>query len=119
MPMNRPESTRQGILSAAIKNKNDLYAAYMPFVKNGGLFIPTNKSYQLGDDVFILLSFMDDPEKLPVAGRVVWIGPAGAQGGRVAGIGVQFSDIDKGRARNRIETYLAGMLNSEQPTYTM
>jgi hypothetical protein len=73
----------------------------MPFVKNGGLFMPTNKPYRLGDDVFMLLSFMDDPEKLPVAGRVVWISPRGAQGNRTAGIGVQFSDIDKGRARNK------------------
>jgi type IV pilus assembly protein PilZ len=91
----------------------------MPFVKNGGLFVPTSKPYRLGDDVFMLLSFLDDPEKLPVAGRVIWISPIGAQGNRVAGIGVQFSDIDKGLARNKIETYLAGMLQSENPTYTM
>ncbi|MGD8309819.1 MAG: pilus assembly protein PilZ, partial [Chromatiales bacterium] len=32
---------RQGILSLTIKDKNALYAAYMQFVKNGGLFIPT------------------------------------------------------------------------------
>lgn len=115
----RPEGPRQGILSINVKTKAELYAAYMPFVKNGGLFMPTNKPYRLGDDVFMLLSFMDDPEKLPVAGRVVWISPMGAQSNRTAGIGVQFSDIDKGRARNKIETYLAGMLQSENPTYTM
>jgi type IV pilus assembly protein PilZ len=119
MPIHRPDGPRQGILSIAIRSKNELYQAYMPFVKNGGLFIPTNKPYQLGDDVFMLLTFMDDPEKLPVAGRVVWVSPEGAHGNRVTGIGVQFSDIDKGRARNKIETYLAGMLQSTQPTYTM
>ncbi|MFN2350226.1 MAG: pilus assembly protein PilZ, partial [Thioalkalivibrio sp.] len=43
-------STGQGILSLAIKDKNSLYAAYMPFVKNGGLFIPTQKPYKLGDE---------------------------------------------------------------------
>ncbi|SMG66141.1 [similarity to] type IV pilus assembly PilZ, partial [methanotrophic bacterial endosymbiont of Bathymodiolus sp.] len=38
-------SARQGILSLAIKEKHALYTAYMPFVENGGLFIPTNREY--------------------------------------------------------------------------
>jgi type IV pilus assembly protein PilZ len=109
---------RNGILSLTIKDKNVLYAAYMPFVKNGGMFIPTNKSYKLGDEVFMLLSLMDEPEKIPVAGKVVWVTPRGAQGNRAAGIGVQFSDQDN-TAINKIETYLAGMLGSDKPTHTM
>ncbi|RRQ20578.1 PilZ domain-containing protein [Thiohalobacter thiocyanaticus] len=110
---------RQGILSLSIKDKGALYAAYMPFVRNGGLFIPTNKSYQLGDEVFMLLTLMDEGEKLPVAGRIIWITPKGAQGSRATGIGVQFSDQDGGSARNKIETYLAGALKAERPTHTM
>ena len=109
---------RNGILSLTIKDKNVLYAAYMPFVKSGGMFIPTNKSYKLGDEVFMLLSLMDEAEKIPVAGKVVWITPRGAQGNRAAGIGVQFSDQDN-TAINKIETYLAGMLGSDKPTHTM
>jgi len=58
---------RNGILSLTIKDKSVLYAAYMPFIKHGGLFIPTNKSYKLGDEVFMLLNLMDEPEKIPVA----------------------------------------------------
>lgn len=111
-------SARSGILSLTIKDKAVLYAAYMPFVKNGGLFIPTGKSYKLGDEVFMLLNLMDEPEKIPVAGKVVWITPKGAQGNRAAGIGVQFSDQDN-TAVNKIETYLAGSLESERPTHTM
>lgn len=111
-------NARNGILSLTIKDKNVLYAAYMPFVKNGGMFIPTNKSYKLGDEVFMLLSLMDEPEKIPVAGKVVWVTPRGAQGNRAAGIGVQFSDQDN-TAINKIETYLAGMLGSDKPTHTM
>ncbi|MBX2808313.1 MAG: PilZ domain-containing protein [Cellvibrionaceae bacterium] len=107
-----------GILSLTIKDKAVLYAAYMPYVKNGGLFIPTNKSYGIGDDVFVLLSLMDEPEKIPVAGKVVWLTPKGAQGNRSAGIGIQFSDQDS-VAVNKIETYLAGVLESERPTHTM
>lgn len=109
---------RNGILSLTIKDKAVLYAAYMPFVKNGGMFIPTNKSYKLGDEVFMLLSLMDEAEKIPVAGKVVWVTPKGAQGNRAAGIGVQFSDQDN-TAINKIENYLAGMLNSDKPTHTM
>ncbi|OZG73673.1 pilus assembly protein PilZ [Hahella sp. CCB-MM4] len=109
---------RSGILTLTIKDKAVLYAAYMPFVRNGGLFIPTAKSYQLGDEVFLLLNLMDEPEKIPVAGKVVWVTPKGAQGNRAAGIGVQFNGEDE-TARNKIETYLAGALTSDRPTHTM
>ena len=111
--------TRQGILSLTIKDKSALYAAYMPFIRNGGLFIPTNKGYRIGDEVFMLLTLMEEPEKIPVAGTIVWITPKGAQGNRAAGIGVQFSDQDGGVARNKIETYLAGALKADRPTHTM
>ncbi len=110
---------RPGMLSLTIRDKHALYAAYMPFIRNGGLFIPTNRSYDLGDEVFMVLTLMEESERLPVAGKIVWITPRGAQGNRAAGIGVQFSDQDKGVTRNKIETYLAGMLKSEQPTHTM
>ena len=111
--------TRQGILSLTIKDKNALYAAYMQFVKNGGLFIPTNKKYRLGDEVFMLLTRMEETERIPVAGKIIWVTPIGAEGNRAAGIGVQFSDQDGGVARNKIETYLAGALKSDRPTHNM
>lgn len=53
------EENKQGILSLTIKDRAVLYAAYMPFVRNGGLFVPTNKRYELGEEVFILLALMD------------------------------------------------------------
>lgn len=109
---------RNGILSLTIKDKAVLYAAYMPFINNGGLFIPTNKSYHIGDEVFMLLNLMDEAEKIPVAGKVVWVTPKGAQGNRAAGIGVQFTD-EEDTARNKIETYLAGALQSDRPTHTL
>ena len=110
---------RSGILSLTIKDKAVLYAAYMPFVKNGGLFIPTAKDYKLGDEVFMLLTLTDSKDKLPVAGKVVWITPKGAQGNKTAGIGVQFSELDKGATKSKIEKSLAGALKSDPPTHTM
>ncbi|MEM9302066.1 MAG: PilZ domain-containing protein [Pseudomonadota bacterium] len=111
---------RQGILSLSIKDKTALYQAYMPFLQNGGLFVPTNKSYGLGDEVFILLTLMEDNERIPIAGKVSWITPPGSQGNRQAGIGVQFGDgADGESAKTKIETYLAGMSTSDRPTHTM
>ena len=112
-------SARPGMLSLSIKDKHSLYAAYMPYVQNGGLFIPTNKSYNLGDEVFMLLTLMDDSERLPVAGKIIWMTPRGAQGNRAHGVGVQFSPQDKGATRSKIETHLAGALNSDRITHTM
>ena len=111
-------ANRQGILSLTIKDKAVLYSAYMPFLENGGLFVPTNKSYKIGDEVFMLLTLMDEPEKIPMAGKVVWVTPRGAQGNRTAGIGVQFSEQDAA-ANAKIENHLAGTLNSDRPTHTM
>jgi type IV pilus assembly protein PilZ len=107
------------MLSLSIKDKASLYAAYMPYVTNGGLFIPTTKKYDLGDEVFMLLTLMEDNERLPVAGKIIWITPQGAQGNRSAGIGVQFSFQDKGATRNKIETHLAGAMKSDRITHTM
>ncbi|EHQ51680.1 MULTISPECIES: PilZ domain-containing protein [Ectothiorhodospira] len=109
----------QGILSLAIKDKHSLYAAYMPYVKNGGLFIPTQKLYKLGDEVFMLLTLMEERERIPVAGRVIWVTPPRAQGNRTPGIGVQFNAQDKGAARNKIEGLLGGALQSDRLTNTM
>jgi type IV pilus assembly protein PilZ len=113
-------ASRPGVLSLNIREKSALYAAYMPALKGGGIFIPTNKSYHIGDDVFMLLSLLGDPNKLPVAGRVVWITPAGTQGNKVQGIGVQFNSDDSGTAaRVKIEGLLGGYLHSSRPTHTM
>ena len=109
----------QAILSLSIKDKNALYMAYMPFVANGGLFIPTNREYEMGQEVFLLLNLMEETERLPIAGKIIWITPPGSEGYRTVGIGVQFSDQDGGMSRNKIETYLAGSLEADRPTHTM
>jgi type IV pilus assembly protein PilZ len=90
----------------------------MPFLRNGGLFIPTNKRFTLGDEVFVLLALMDEAEKIPITGTVVWVTPKGAQGNRQAGIGVQFSEADFAAA-TKIEEHLGTGLVSDRPTHTM
>ena len=111
---------RPGVLSLSIKEKSALYAAYMPFIKGGGLFIPTNKNYKMGEEVYMLLQLMEDPAKIPVSGKIIWVTPQGSQGSRAQGIGVQFSHNESGNAaRNKIEGFLGGALKSPRPTHTM
>jgi type IV pilus assembly protein PilZ len=122
---NPPSGTKGGgarpsVLSLNINSKSALYAAYMPFLGRGGLFIPTTRDYKLGDEVFILLTLLDDPARLPLAGTVVWVTPAGAQGNKPQGIGVQFSADESGQSlRQKIEAILGGHLGSARPTNTL
>jgi len=112
-------SARPGVVQLAIREKAALYAAYMPYVDGGGLFVPTTRTVNLGDELYLILSLMDDPNKLSVTGKVVWITPAGTPG-RQQGLGVQFARDDSGaQARARIETLLGGVLKANRPTHTI
>jgi len=93
----------------AIKDKHALYTSFMPFIKNGGLFIPTTKRYRIGDELLLLLRLMDEPDPVSIVGKVVWLTPAGAEGNRVVGVGIRFSDQDQGATRRKIEDYLADL----------
>ena len=110
---------QKGILSYNIETKQELYAAYMPFLSNGGLFVPTKKSFNLGDEVLILLSLMGE-ERIAIPGQVAWITPPGSQHSINAGVGVHFNDSPEGnQARNTISSLLAGMIDSDRPTRTL
>ena len=82
-------AARPSVLQLAIKEKAALYAAYIPLFKDGGIFVPTPKDYALGDDVYLLLTLPQDPQRYPIAGKVGWVTPAGAGGNRTPGIGVR------------------------------
>ena len=113
-------SVRPSVLSLAIKEKSALHSAYMPFLTHGGLFVPTDKAYQLGDEIYLILSLMDDPGKYPIAGKVAWITPAAANNSKVQGIGVHFPDDDSGhRTKPRIEELLGAALASGRATHTI
>ena len=117
---NAAQAPRPSVLSLAIKEKAALYAAYMPFLKNGGMFVPTNKAYKIGDEVYLILSFMEDPGKYPIAGKVAWITPAGANNSKAQGIGVHFPADETGqRAKARIEEILGAALRSSRATHTL
>jgi type IV pilus assembly protein PilZ len=119
--MSAPKSSpRPSVVQLAIKEKAALYAAYIPLFAEGGMFIPTNREYRLGDDIYVLLTLPDDPQRYPVAGRVAWITPAHASGNRTQGVGIQFPADEKSRAlKLRIEQILGSHLSSDRPTQTL
>ncbi len=98
---------------------NDLYNSYMPFVIHGGIFIPTKEVFEIGEAVGLDLRIMEEPDRQTLAGQVIWLTPLGAQGGKPAGIGIQFEEALGPELRNRIETHLAGKLKSANSTHTM
>ena len=107
---------RHGILNLNITSTEQLHQSFMPFVEGGGLFVPTKRSYMLGDEVFLLMNLMED-EKLPLTGKVIWSTPKG-HGSRKEGIGIQLNEKHY-EIVAKIETMLAGLIESDKPTSTM
>ena len=122
-PMSTNPSTaaaRPSVIQLSIKEKAALYAAYIPLFADGGIFIPSSRDYRLGDDAYVLLSLPDDPQRYPVAGKVGWITPANASGGRTQGVGVRFPTDEKTRLlKQRIEELLGTSIQSSKPTQTI
>lgn len=111
---------RPSVMQLAIKEKGALYAAYISFFEEGGIFIPSARDYGLGESVYVLLSLPNDPQRYPIAGKVAWVTPANATGGRTQGIGIQFPDDEKSKAlKVKIENILGAHIGSERPTQTI
>ena len=121
IPVTEPMSaavSRPSVMSLSIRDKASLHLAYMAFIDGGGLFIPTTRPARLGDEIYALLSLMDEPGKLPVPGTICWITPPGVPG-RPQGIGVRFAKNEAGeQARIRIETLIEGA-KADRSTHTI
>jgi type IV pilus assembly protein PilZ len=113
-------SARPSVIQLVFREKGALYAAYIPLLTDGGLFVPTTRDYKLGEDIYLLLSLPDDPQRYPVAGKVAWITPPNASGGRTQGVGVRFPGDEKTRLlKLRIEEILGTAISSSKPTQTV
>lgn len=113
-------ASRPSVIQLVFREKGALYAAYIPLLTEGGLFVPTTRNYKLGDDIYLLLSLPDDPQRYPVAGKVAWITPPNASGGRTQGVGVRFPSDEKSRAlKVKIEELLGTAISSSKPTQTI
>jgi type IV pilus assembly protein PilZ len=112
--------SRPAVIQLVFREKGALYAAYMPLLTDGGLFVPTAREYKLGEDIYLLLSLPEDPQRFPVAGKVAWITPPNASGGRTQGVGVRFPNDEKTRQlKIRIEQTLGTSISSSKPTQTL
>ena len=119
-PAVAPAGPRPTVIQLVFREKGALYAAYMPVFSDGGVFVPTTREYKLGEDIYLLLSLPEDSQRYPVAGKVGWITPANASGGRTQGVGVRFPTDEKTRAlRLKIEEMLGTTLSSAKPTQTI
>lgn len=116
--MKESHQAGNGILSLAIRDKAVLQAAHMPFIRNGGLFVPTADAYALGDEVFVLLTLPGDANRIPLAGKVVWITPPDCAGQRVAGIGIQFNEPDH-PLKAVVKDWLGDASPAERETHTL
>ena len=110
---------RPSVIQLVFREKSALYAAYMPMLTDGGMFVPTTRDYRLGEDIYLLLSLPEDGQRYPVAGKVVWLTPPNASGGRTQGVGVRFPTDEKTRQlRQKIEQALGTAVESNKPTQT-
>jgi type IV pilus assembly protein PilZ len=119
-PAGTGAASRPSVIQLVFREKGALYAAYIPIFSEGGLFVPTTREYKLGEDIYLLLSLPDDPQRFPVAGKVAWLTPANASGGRTQGVGVRFPNDEKSRQlKIKIEEVLGTSISSSKPTQTL
>jgi type IV pilus assembly protein PilZ len=111
---------RPSVIQLTIKEKAALFAAYIPAFTRGGIFVPTTREYQLGEDVYLLISLPEDAQRYPIAGKVAWVNPAHADGDRKQGVGIHFPDEEKClELKNKIESMLGKHLFSDRSTQTI
>lgn len=111
---------RASVIQLSFREKGSLYAAYIPMFLDGGIFVPTPRDYRLGEDIYLLLTLPDDVQRYPVAGKVAWLTPPNASGGRSQGVGVRFPSDEKTRIiKLKIEEILGTSVSSSKPTQTI
>lgn len=99
----------------SLKDKNALLAAYMPFVKNSGMFLK-GVSLSMSAPVGVLIDIPNESMKFGLDGKVVWINANGAN----LGVGVQFSESPSlAQFKVKVELLLAGLDRTKSPTHTL
>ena len=103
------------ILSVRIDELVTLQGAYMPFLKNAGIFIPlapsikqheSQDAFRLNNSVCLLLQLPDDSHRHFCIAKIVWVTPAQLGRGKIKGIGLQF-DRQAGPVKSSIESRLS------------
>ena len=99
-----------------VNDKNSLLAAYMPFVKNGGVFLK-GAAGEPGSDVALLLGIPNEHHIYSMLCKVVWTTQRNQMS--EGGIGVQFPENNEStQLKNKIDTLLGGTDRTKSPTMT-
>ena len=105
------------ILNYEIKDPLELNLSYMPFINEGGLFIPTPKLFSLGDAITVDLKLPEKKESMRIVGKVVWITPKNALHHVLPGVGIQFGGKNAAAIRAEIEAHLDSSVEVGGYTY--
>jgi len=115
----KPATGRPSVVSLSYPDKRSLQKAYMPFLKNGGLFLPTSTQRDMNEEIFLLVTLPESDKPIPVPGTVVWKTPSGAVDSKPQGVGIEFKGREGNSLRSRIEGLLGPEVSSSNPTHTM
>ena len=110
------------MLNLRLEGKPVIYASYMSFIEYGGVFVPTNDTFKMGEEIMLMLELVGqaNTEKFLIPTKVCWINSNPSAAGRPKGIGLAFgTDEQSVKAKNAFEALLSGVLNNERPTYTL
>lgn len=94
------------VISYVMKDSLECNLSYMPFINEGGLFIPVfmnMEKYALGDRVVVDLLLPGKTDSLRIEGKIIWITPKNALHHVLPGIGIQFVGADSKTIRGQIE----------------
>src|ERR1700722_9176715 len=94
------------VLNYVINYPVELNLSYMPFITNGGLFIPTFETYVMGDPILVDLTLPGKKESLRIEGKIIWITPQNALHHVLPGIGIQFTGPNAQAIRTQVESHL-------------
>lgn len=106
-----PIKLQRTLLTLELKDDAALHSSYMPFIRNGAIFVPTkDTNHVFGDEVVISMHLKSSNKKLAIPGKVVWIAPQSCERG-TQGLGIQFAGTAKAKVKLIIETMLGNRAN--------
>ena len=121
-PNTAAESAPSRVLQLRLESKPVIYASYMSFLEYGGVFLPTDDKFKMGEEILLVLELvgLGKTEKIFIKTNVCWINANPSASGRPKGIGLAFGSDDSGlKAKTIFENILSGLLHNERPTYTL
>jgi len=92
-----PASAPARILQLRLESKPIIYASYMSFLEYGGVFMPSNDKFAMGEEILLVLELVGPAktEKLFIKTNVCWINanPSGSGAPQRRGLGVRLGRI--------------------------